>query len=713
EAAAAARTGDSGAATAEPPTPTPTPAAAATPLLAADLYERAAALMACLTGSSPGLRTQLVRQSPLPRLLVARLAGSPTAGMAMSVVGALNNLVASSDPEAQGELVRVGAVPLLMRLVYSQHEGLMRRSCHCLASVVMGQTVLQNALVGVAQEERNWSPPLVAMAEEEGNGGNGGAKCNSSSIATAAAAAANAGGLAAVNDSESARGDGRGGGGGGSLMGCDGAATTAVAATAVGPMGQGYSDLPSLLTELMCAAAPDAAATAADGVVSRPRSPALAAEVARLCGALCFRSNTAVQLRLAEAGVLEALNALLRLNHLPAVCQALMAIANLAGGCGANRRRLLEGGVAVELHRLLRVKGEEVVARAAYCAAVLADPGDTATAVSGSRASGPAESPLRTAAAPGMANPPASDDPRDALAAAGLVPPLVRCLRHPNPEVAARGVAALEALVRGHRANALLVVSAGGVALLAALMDRTGAAAAATAATAADTAATATGAASSNNVTSGGPTPALAGPAAGAVAAAAAMPSAPVMSEAQQAVLWRRCVDLWLALGGPGALVRLLGHKAPAVVERAATLIREVAEDDDRDAQSRLRRASVAGPLLRACRHRHVSVVESALRAVQALTGCDDGAASTAATAAVTPGAAGGGDVTFRAQLVDAGALGVLQGLQGHKRVAIARLASQVAAAMYVKPGSGSEKGLSGPGKGQQGGRGKKGGVRG
>ncbi|GLI60836.1 hypothetical protein VaNZ11_003044, partial [Volvox africanus] len=467
-----ASAGDSGAAAVEPLTPTP--AAAATPLLAADLYERAAALMACLTGSSPGLRTQLVRQSPLPKLLVARLAGSPTAGMAMSVVAALNNLVASCDPEAQGELVRVGAVPLLMRLVYSQHEGLLRRSCHCLASVVMGQTVLQNALVGVAQGESNGVPPLAAAAAAavEGNGDSGAANCSSSNTATAAAATANASGLAAVDDSGSVGGDGCDGGG--SLMGRDGAAasaaTAAATATAVGPMGQGYPDLPSLLTELLRAAAPDAAAAPAAGEGFRPRSPALAAEVARLCGALCFRSNAAVQMRLAEAGVLEALIALLRLDHLPAVCQALMAIANLAGDCGTNRRRLLEGGVAVELHRLLRVRGEEVVARAAYCITVLADPGDTATAVKGSGALGPAESPLSTAAASGAANPPASDDPRDALAAAGLVPPLVRCLRHPHPDVAARGVAALEALVRGHRANALLVVSSGGVALLAALM---------------------------------------------------------------------------------------------------------------------------------------------------------------------------------------------------------------------------------------------------
>ncbi|GIM09155.1 hypothetical protein Vretimale_13016, partial [Volvox reticuliferus] len=461
----------------------------------------------------------------------------------------------------------------------------------------------------------------------------------------------------------------------------------------------------------MRAAAPDG--TAAGGGGTRPRSPALAAEVARLCGALCFRSNTAVQLRLADAGVLEALIALLRVNHLPAVCQALMAIANLAGGCGANRMRLLEGGVAWELHRLLRVRGEEVVARAAYCAAVLANPGYTDTAVAGSGASGPAENRTSTATPSGTANDAGGVDPRVALVAAGLVAPLVRCLQHPNPDVAARAVAALEALVRGQPTNAFLVVSAGGVAQLAALMDRTAAAAA-------DTAATEGRVASSAIATSGGPAPALAGPAAGAVAAAAAIPAPPVMSEAQQAVLWRRCVDLWLALGGPKSLVRLLGHKAPAVVERAATLIREVAEGGDQGAQLRLRRAGVAAPLLGACRHRHLSVAESALRAVQALAVFDDGVAATAtatststATATAATGANGAngvGDICFRAQLVDAGALGVLQGLQGHKRVAIARLASQVAAAMFVKTGSSSKKESSAPVKRPQEGRGKKGG---
>ncbi|GIM09154.1 hypothetical protein Vretimale_13016, partial [Volvox reticuliferus] len=444
EAAAAGTDGDPGVTAAESPPPA---AAAATPLLAADLYERAAALMACLTGSSPGLRTQLVRQTPLTRLLVARLAGSPTAGMAMSVVGALNNLVAASDPEAQGELVRAGAVPLLMRLVYSQHEGLLRRSCHCLASVVMGQTVLQNALVGVGQGERSGAPLPAAVAGEGGTGDDGSAEPSSSSIVSSATTTANA----------------------------------TANATAVGPMGPGYPDLPTLLTGLMRAAAPDG--TAAGGGGTRPRSPALAAEVARLCGALCFRSNTAVQLRLADAGVLEALIALLRVNHLPAVCQALMAIANLAGGCGANRMRLLEGGVAWELHRLLRVRGEEVVARAAYCAAVLANPGYTDTAVAGSGASGPAENRTSTATPSGTANDAGGVDPRVALVAAGLVAPLVRCLQHPNPDVAARAVAALEALVRGQPTNAFLVVSAGGVAQLAALMDRTAAAAADTAAT--------------------------------------------------------------------------------------------------------------------------------------------------------------------------------------------------------------------------------------
>ncbi|GLC59109.1 hypothetical protein PLESTB_001449100 [Pleodorina starrii] len=659
--------------------PTPPPPAAAAPLLAADLYERAAALMACLTGASPGLRAQLVRQSPLPRLLVARLAGSPTAGVAMAVCGALSNLVSSSDPEAQGVLVRAGAVPLLLRMVYSSHEGLLRRSCHCLASMVMGQKVLQDALVGVGAGARGKGQ----AAEAAGGGGDEGD----------------------VRQEEPA----------------------AAATAATGPMGPGYPDLPTLLAGLMRAAAPKAAAAAlppggssGDGggdaaaaaaaatPPAAPKSPALAAEVARLCGALCFRCNTAVQLRLAEAGVLEALIALLRLNHLPAVCQSLMAIANLAGSCPANRRRLLAGGVAGELHRLLRVRGEEVVARAAYCAAVLADPGDEApAATAAATTSDPDGGATSDAASAAGAAADADDaDPRVALAAAGLVPPLVRCLRHPNPDVAARGVAALEALVRGHRANALRVVSAGGVAQLAALMERTGAAAAAAAAAAASASASASSA-SASGAAAAAAAPALASPAAGAVAAAAAVAAAPVVSEAQQAVLWRRCVDLWLALGGPGALVRLLGHKAPAVVDRAASLIRGVAEGGDREAQSRLRRAGVAAPLLRACRHRHLAVTESALRAVMALAGCEEaaggGGGGGAGGGGATPGGGtlpgGGGGVvvvSFRAQLVDAGALGVLQGLQGHKRVAIARLASQAAQAMYVKPPSSAGGGAKG-----------------
>ena len=77
--------------------------------------------------------------------------------------------------------------------------------------------------------------------------------------------------------------------------------------------------------------------------------------------------------------------ALLRLNSVPAVCAALMAAANLCGGCAPNCRRLLRltttdmeaaaaagaagaaagdggggGGIAPELQRLLRVRGELV-----------------------------------------------------------------------------------------------------------------------------------------------------------------------------------------------------------------------------------------------------------------------------------------------------------------------------------------------------------------
>jgi hypothetical protein len=81
--------------------------------------------------------------------------------------------------------------------------------------------------------------------------------------------------------------------------------------------------------------------------------------------------------------------------------------------------------------------------------------------------------------------------------------------------------------------------------------------------------------------------------------------------------------------------------------------------------RARLRRAGAAAPLLRACRHRHLAVAESALRAVQSLAECDDGA-SAAVTSAGNGGggpAAGAGG-SFRAQLVDAGALGTLQSLQ-------------------------------------------------
>lgn len=380
-----------------------------------------------------------------------------------------------------------------------------------------------------------------------------------------------------------------------------------------------------------------------------PGSPLMAMEAARLCGALSFRSGgEAAPLRLGEAGAIEALVALLRVNHAPAVCQALMAAANLMGSCPANRERFLAAGAAAELQRLLRVRGEDVVARAAYCACVTAE---------------------------------GSPEGQQALAAAGCLPPLVRCLRNTNPDVAARAVVALEALVRDCRPNALAVAAAGGIAPLAALLE------------------------------------------------AAAEP---------QPGLWRRCVDLWLGLGGLPALGKLLGHKSPAVVERAASLVREIAEGNDAAAKDRLRRCGVAAAVLRAARHRHMRVCESALRAVVALARLDQepeqgrptsataaGAAAGAAPSSSSGGGGGGGGKggasprgpppgfgggkpqgaaanggggtaaaaaaapSLRAQLVDAGALGVLQSLQGHKRVAIARLAAQASQELFIKPGQG------------------------
>lgn len=80
------------------------------------------------------------------------------------------------------------------------------------------------------------------------------------------------------------------------------------------------------------------------------------------------------------------------------------------------------------------------MARAAYCTAVLADPGDAANGKGGHdddhgscHVNGGGEEDGGNA-----------DDPRVTLVAAGLLPPLVRCLRHSNPDVATRGVAALE-----------------------------------------------------------------------------------------------------------------------------------------------------------------------------------------------------------------------------------------------------------------------------
>ncbi|KXZ44142.1 hypothetical protein GPECTOR_73g663 [Gonium pectorale] len=571
-------------------------------------------------------------------------AANATAAAAAAQAGALGPLLLLA------EVVRAGAVTPLVRLVlFAGHDGVLRRSCHCLGTLVMGQPELQLAITGPME------PAAAAAASSDGAADSGGSKPSYDLPAR----------LAALLRAASAGGDG----------------PPPAAAASAG----GY--------------AADGGATAAGAPGGLRCSAALAAEVARLCGLLCFRSNAAAQERLAAAGVLEGL------------------------------------------------VGEEVVARAAYCAAVLADPTDPrVTAAPPASAEGQAEQGGSSGGDRGDAGGGSEEasDLRDSLAAAGLVPPLVRCLRHDSLDVAARGVAALEALVRGHRANALRVVAAGGIAALAELMERAGdtaaasaagvTAAAAAAAGPAGAAATGGGAAAAASPVAaakaaragraaavaaaagpgggqGGSGHQLRAPAAAAAAASVASASATMApggsalaaaamapagresaaAEAVAAALWRRCVELWAALGGPAALVRLLNHQAAPVVERAAVLVRAVAEGGDTEAQSRLLRASSAAPLLRACRHRHPAVAEAAMAAVAALAACEPPLGPSAGSAGVGAGkshptakgaAANGGAkggkgsggtsapapaaaaASFRAQLVDAGALGVLQGLQ-------------------------------------------------
>lgn len=88
-----------------------------------------------------------------------------------------------------------------------------------------------------------------------------------------------------------------------------------------------------------------------------------------------------------------------------------------------------------------------MVARAAYCVAVVADPGPAANQPTAAAANGGSKTKTDpstgghdgTSGGGGV-----EQDPRTALAAVGLVPPLVRGLRHNNTDVVARSVAALE-----------------------------------------------------------------------------------------------------------------------------------------------------------------------------------------------------------------------------------------------------------------------------
>lgn len=371
----------------------------------------------------------------------------------------------------------------------------------------------------------------------------------------------------------------------------------------------------------------------------------------------------AVQAALVESGAVAAVAQALKLSNGPAVKAVLLALVHILDKQPAAQAQFMATPGAVEsLARMLGVKGEEVLARAALVSvSITSSPAAQPAAESAAAcnvdvvpmlASSPQPTWLHVGQGQGKSTASPGSDAAvtwDAgagsqtysiqckLAEAGFIPLLVRLLGHQSPEVRDKAVMALCGLLRGNRPNQVLTAAAGGIPALVNLIDT--------------------------------PPP----------------PSNPMLA--------RRAVDAWLELGGAPALVKLLTHKRPGVCELAAHRMvgllapggvtpqataagvtaggvgtAAVAPADTADV---LLKAGVAAALLKSAKSRHASVAEAALMATTALLAAGKGKAQGA--------------------LVDAGAMTTLQSLM-----------ALPAAVMSAASGAGYSEGAGAGGTGQR-----------